>query len=82
MPGGLQHFAQIWRCWEPLPFANFPGQVGRRTYEYTLELSAEGEILGGEWQGTDHPDFLWTQTPPQLTGFFGELSRIYDEATN
>ena len=32
------------------------------TYEYVLELDAEGKIVGGEWIGssrTSHPDFLW-----------------------
>ncbi len=32
------------------------------TYNYILELDANGTIVGGEWTGsskTDHPDFLW-----------------------
>ena len=31
-------------------------------YDYVLEVSASGEIIGGEWVGTsrtEHPDFLW-----------------------
>lgn len=31
-------------------------------YEYVLETTASGEIIGGEWVGTsrtEHPDFLW-----------------------
>jgi hypothetical protein len=31
-------------------------------YEYVLEATASGEIIGGEWVGTsrtEHPDFLW-----------------------
>lgn len=31
-------------------------------YEYVLEASGSGEIVGGEWVGasrTEHPDFLW-----------------------
>jgi hypothetical protein len=33
------------------------------TYEYDLELDAEGDIIGGEWYRNKHPDFLWT--PPK-----------------
>jgi hypothetical protein len=35
------------------------------TYNYVLELNADGEIIGGEWYGVskkDHPDFLWLPT--------------------
>lgn len=33
------------------------------TYEYDLELDAEGDIIGGEWYRNKHPDFLWTPPP-------------------
>jgi len=29
-------------------------------YLYTLELDAQGNIIGGEWMQNAHPDFLWT----------------------
>lgn len=35
------------------------------TYHYILELSAEGEVIGGEWVGEsniNHPDFVWLPT--------------------
>lgn len=32
------------------------------TYEYDLELDANGKIIGGEWYTNKHPDFMWT--PP------------------
>ncbi|OQW49205.1 MAG: hypothetical protein A4S09_03820 [Proteobacteria bacterium SG_bin7] len=31
-------------------------------YVYDLELDSNGNILGGEWYKTPHPDFLWTPT--------------------
>lgn len=31
----------------------------KSTYSYDLELDAEGNIVGGEWQSIFHPDFLW-----------------------
>ncbi|MFT6631515.1 MAG: hypothetical protein ACJAS4_001464 [Bacteriovoracaceae bacterium] len=40
-----------------------PGLKGQKVktkiYEYTLEVSTDGIIVGGEWIGTDRPDFLW-----------------------
>jgi len=32
-------------------------------YLYTLELDANGTIIGGEWMQNAHPDFLWTSPP-------------------
>jgi hypothetical protein len=32
-------------------------------YTYDLELDKKGNIIGGEWYTTKHPDFLWT--PPK-----------------
>lgn len=37
--------------------------VQNATYRYDLELDDNGNILGGEWHQSAHPDFLWT--PPQ-----------------
>ena len=37
-------------------------------YEYVLELSWQGQILGGEWIGDskqNHPDFLWRPVDPK-----------------
>jgi len=34
--------------------------VGSVTYRYDLEITADGEIVGGEWYSNSHPDFLWT----------------------
>ncbi len=31
-------------------------------YTYSLELDAEKLIVGGEWEGTEVPDFLWMPT--------------------
>lgn len=31
-------------------------------YLYTLELAADGRIIGGEWVSSNHPDFLWRPT--------------------
>ncbi len=31
-------------------------------YEYDLELNQDHEIIGGEWDSSRHPDFLWVPT--------------------
>jgi hypothetical protein len=65
---------------EPANFRHF----STRTYNYSLELNAAGKIIGGEWADADHdrPDFLWTQTPAPLTGYFYALRQIYAAATS
>ncbi len=44
---------------------NNPADDGHKTvrYLYDLELDAKGTIVGGEWYGNMHPDFLWTPEP-------------------
>lgn len=32
---------------------------GHVVYTYDLELNSRGEIIGGEWHQSEHPDFLW-----------------------
>lgn len=33
-----------------------------RPYSYTLELTADGHVIGGEWRGPSSPDFIWYPT--------------------
>ena len=43
-------------------------------YEYIVEISSEGKIIGGEWVGTSktsHPDFLWIGTDKAATTVSG-----------
>lgn len=48
------------------------------SYQYTLELNAGGEIIGGEWITPLHPDFLWTQPAPgQFKQYFSKLDELY-----
>lgn len=39
--------------------ANFDLVVSTR-YMYDLELDENGVVIGGEWYGNQHPDFIWT----------------------
>ncbi len=35
-------------------------EIRTKDYQYTLEINADGEVIGGEWMSEDRPDFLWT----------------------
>jgi len=65
------------------------------TYEYILELDADGKILGGEWldyNQKSHPDFLWLPisvgsganpyVPVEKVKMLAELSRKSEEEAN
>lgn len=32
----------------------------KKQFIYDLELDADFRVIGGEWHGSEHPDFLWT----------------------
>ena len=46
-------------------------------YQYWLDISADGEILGGEWQDGAQPDFLWIQGQAAFKGKWQKLNEIY-----
>lgn len=48
-----------------------------KVYTYTLELNAAGEIVGGEWNSADHPDYLWYGTKVPFSGYFDQINTIY-----
>ena len=61
------------------------------TYEYILELDAQGLIIGGEWLGANrknHPDFLWLPTgepyPTTAEGFisYENVKRLLELSTS
>ena len=51
-----------------------------KSYHYRVELNMFNEIIGGEWIGSERPDFLWKQTIPKFSGFFKDLEKIYNES--
>jgi len=51
------------------------------TYTYRVELNRRGQVIGGEWESKNRPDFLWSQARPRFSGFFSELNDIYKAAT-
>jgi len=58
------------------------------TYEYILEIDAEGKLIGGEWVGnskSEHPDFLWLPTGLSNSSTtangkikWGDVKKIYE----
>lgn len=77
----LRYIREHGPSWDAQPFDDHPGIGATMTLEYRLEIDAQGDIVGGEWDSEDHPDFLWTQSPGAFTGFFAELATIYEAAT-
>jgi hypothetical protein len=63
--------------WEHLGHSdsNYWSQV---TYQYSLELNQDGEIIGGEWLQDRRPDFLWAQDRADFSGYFSALKTIYE----
>lgn len=49
--------------------------------EYTVELDAGGNIVGGKWESWIRPDFLWFRGKAPFTGDFTELGDLYEAAT-
>jgi|GEM_PF-1125061 len=46
-------------------------------YEYTLDLNADGTIVGGDWISFDRPDFLWLFRKEGFKGEYSKLNSIY-----
>ncbi len=59
--------------WEPV-LGTSGQKTSARTYEYYLDLSADGRIIGGDWISAQRPDFLWLEK--KTTGFTGVYSRL------
>lgn len=45
-----------------------------KKYVYFLDLNANNEIIGGDWDSDERPDFLWVKYKPET--FTGLLSRL------
>jgi hypothetical protein len=65
--------------WEPV-LGTSRQKTSTRTYEYYLDLNADGEILGGEWITSQRPDFLWLERKvSRFTGHFSKLPLLLQE---
>jgi hypothetical protein len=77
----MRYVAEIGPRWDPAPWTERAPFLASKTYQYDLELDAQGKIVGGEWRTEARPDFLWVQSPPTLTDDFAELTRLYQAST-
>ena len=59
--------------WEPVRGTQAQKETSKK-YVYWLDLDAANNIIGGEWDSTDRPDFLWVKYRPE--SFTGIMSRI------
>jgi hypothetical protein len=50
-------------------------------YKYTLDLDANGNIIGGDWLTLDRPDTLWIMQKQDFKGNFKRLGEIYTPAS-
>lgn len=51
-------------------------KVIKKDLQYRLEMSAEGKIIGGEWESNERPDFLWNKLPATMDQFGGLLTDL------
>jgi hypothetical protein len=61
--------------WEPILGTSIQ-QFGTITYEYDLDLDANGDIMDGRWKSKERPDFLWTSGRPDA--FKGNLAGLQE----
>lgn len=66
--------------WEPV--LGTSRQITRtRTYEYYLDLNANGRIIGGDWITSQRPDFLWLEKGvSKFSGAYARLGELLDDA--
>ncbi|MBF0362833.1 MAG: hypothetical protein HQK49_17575 [Oligoflexia bacterium] len=73
----MLYIAEVAQTWEK--DENHKG-LGKKVYRYKLEINKKGRIIGGEWLQEERPDFIWKQTKPAFSGFFGPLKSIYEKS--
>jgi hypothetical protein len=46
-------------------------------YEYTLDINASGEIIGGDWISFNRPDYMWIMKKEGFVDDFKRLGEVY-----
>lgn len=81
MKTDLYYGSEIDPQWEPVLYT--PSQLfEKKELEYTIELDAQGVIVGGEWLSAMRPDFVWFRKKAEFTGEFEILGKLYEAAAN
>lgn len=68
--------------WNPVVGTNLQKEAYRE-YEYSIELDANDNIVGGEWpKKGEHPDFFWKfKSRPELKGWMAPtIQKVYKPA--
>lgn len=75
----ISYVARGLHDWHPVN--GTPKQAEKsQTYEYQIELNADGSIIGGEWISKQRPDFLWMMAKPrQFTGLLSRLGELLND---
>ncbi len=65
--------------WEPIRATDHQ-QEGALKYVYFLDLDVNGNIIGGEWDSDERPDFLWVKyRPEEFTGNLARLNELLND---
>lgn len=58
------------------------GKYTQRTFSYYLNVSKNGDVIGGVWISDQHPDFLWYRDFEGFTGNLGFLNNVVTKINN
>lgn len=75
----VKYASEIGPMWEPVLGTDFQYDATVE-YEYRIEIDANGNIVGGEWDVEDRPDFMWRQDKTRFTGYYSQLETIVKAA--
>jgi hypothetical protein len=76
----LYYGSEIDPQWQPVLYT--PAQLfDKLELKYTVELDAQGKVVGGEWLSDSRPDFIWFRDKAPFTGEFAMLGDLYEAAT-
>jgi len=67
----------------PPQWTSHPTYPISETYQYTVDVDAKGQIVGGSFISWDRPDFQWkVQLSGVFSGFYSALQQIYQASIN
>lgn len=76
---------QIWYVSESdnfwYPIQGTPNQqFDTKVFQYRIELNNRDEIVGGTWESTERPDFIWHKEKTRnFSGYFARLSELLND---
>lgn len=64
--------------WETVLGTNLQKEETQK-YSYWIELDAKDNIVGGEWDSENRPDFLWVKYQGNFSGEWGKLKLLLND---